>query len=126
MSDIELYNNSASLGKEGERKVAKYLQNKGYSIIKYNHRERFGEIDIIARIDNTIVFVEVKTRRADSLVKGFEAITPYKQERIRKTALLFMNKLELDCIIRFDAASVTVDYDNNKLVWKLEYIKNAF
>ena len=55
---------AARLGREGERRVAEYLRSKGYIILRRNWRDsRFGEIDIIAELNEDLIFVEIKTRR---------------------------------------------------------------
>lgn len=118
---------SARLGQEGERRVAAYLRRRGYIIVKRNYRDRFGEIDIIAESEKEIVFVEVKTRTAGAMVSGAAAVDPFKQKRIRRTAMLFLKRLRTDCTPRFDVAEVTVTADeNNRAVWRLRYLKNAF
>ena len=118
---------AAELGREGERRVAEYLRQKGYIILKRNFRDRYGEIDIIAESDTELVFVEVKTRRENAMVSGFDSITPQKQIRLYKTAGMFLQRINGDYITRFDAAEVTVyrkaDGSNG---WKLRYIENAF
>lgn len=118
---------AAELGREGERRVAEYLRKRGYIIVKRNYRDRYGEIDIIAESDTELVFVEVKTRTENSMVSGFEAITPQKQQRIYKTAGMFLQRINGDFIARFDAAEVTVyRKPDGSHGWKLRYIKNAF
>lgn len=115
------------LGKEGERRVAAYLRQKGYIIVKQNYRERYGEIDIIAEKNDLLVFVEVKTRSENALIRGFDAIDRYKQQRIQKTAALFLQRFDGDYNVRFDAAEVVVYHkDDGNLGWRLEYMENAF
>lgn len=63
------------IGKIGEKLAAEYLEKHGYEIITTNFYTKRGEIDIIARKDNEIVFVEVKTRSSDSFGKPVEAVT---------------------------------------------------
>ncbi|VAX32694.1 Endonuclease [hydrothermal vent metagenome] len=77
-------------GKEGEVFAVKYLKKKGYSILASNYQTPIGEIDIVARDGDTIVFVEVKTRQ--SLLYGypFEAVTWRKRERLKRLALYYL------------------------------------
>ena len=118
---------AARIGREGERRVAEYLRQHGYIILRRNWRDsRYGEIDIIAENRENIVFVEVKTRSAGALVSGFEAIDAKKAQRTKNAALFFIRKLNTDLPPRIDVAEVTVETDGeNKEKWKLKYIKSA-
>lgn len=73
-------------GDLGEEYAVKLLQKKGYKIIDKNFRSKFGEIDIIAKEGDTLVFVEVKTRWSKKYGKPEEAVTPSKIVKIKKTA----------------------------------------
>lgn len=118
---------AAELGRKGEDLVAEYLRQKGYIVVKRNYKDRFGEIDIIAENKEEIVFVEVKTRREGALVSGLQAVDIKKAERIRKTALLFLNRLKISLKPRFDVAEVTAFIrDDGSVGYKLNYIKSAF
>lgn len=118
---------AATLGNEGERRVAEYLKQKGYIIVKRNYRDRFGEIDIVAEKENVLAFVEVKTRKSGSLVSGIEAVDTAKRQRLYKTAMMFLRRINGEYEPRFDVAEVTVQEDEVKgNIWKLKYIKNAF
>ena len=118
---------NGQIGNLGEDLVADYLKSKGYIIVKRNWRDRFGEIDVIAENGVHIIFVEVKTRTEDALVSGREAIDRKKAERIRKTALSFINRFYRNLSSRFDVAEVTVyTRDDNTVGYKLNYIKSAF
>ncbi|MCQ2449057.1 MAG: YraN family protein [Clostridia bacterium] len=118
---------AAALGREGEQRVAEYLKQQGYIIVKRNYRDRFGEVDIIAETRDTLVFVEVKTRAAGALVSGFEAVDTHKQRRLYKTGMLFLERLHRDLQPRFDVAEVTVETNRDgSSRWKLQYLKNAF
>lgn len=66
-------------GKLGESKVCEYLAERGYTISARNYRIKGGEIDIIAENGDYIAFVEVKTRKPDSMVSGFEAVDRRKR-----------------------------------------------
>ena len=73
-------------GKLGEESVCRYLTERGYRIAARNYRIKGGEIDIIAENGDYLAFVEVKARRPDSLVTGFEAVNKRKRGLIIKTA----------------------------------------
>ncbi|HSC24975.1 MAG TPA: YraN family protein [Candidatus Babeliales bacterium] len=109
-------------GKEGELLVARYLQEEGYTIITQNYRKRFGEIDLIAQKNDTLVFVEVKWRR-NPLIDPAELIGPSKQKKIISIAKQYLSThTSLDIVCRFDVA--LIEETNNSL--ELRYISNAF
>ena len=97
-------------GYSAEDTAADYLVKKGYEIIKRNFTfGKTGEIDIIAKHKNTLVFIEVKARANDKYGNPLDSITPGKQRKIRKTAegYLYVNKIyDVEC--RFDV--VSIDY----------------
>lgn len=113
----------SDIGKLGENAVTQYLEKNGYKIISRNYRIRGGEIDIIAEKNEFIAFVEVKTRKPDSLVSGFEAIDYRKQMLIIKAALNYLSKNPCSLQPRFDAAEV-IALDGKIL--DINYLKNAF
>lgn len=78
------------IGKEGEIFAIGYLKNKGYRILQSNYQTPIGEIDIVAQDGDTVVFVEVKTRRSLSYGYPFEAVTRQKRERMKRLALYYM------------------------------------
>ncbi len=108
----------------GEIFAARYMREHGYEIITANYRCRMGEIDIIAQKDGFLVFTEVKTRSCGSIAKGREAVDFRKQERIVKTAAVFIQNNPYDLQPRFDVAEVTLGKNNEVL--GCEYIENAF
>ena len=77
-------NGFKSLGNEGEEFAANFLAEKGYKIIERNFRAYCGEIDIIAKYKNEIIFVEVKTRRNMKYGEAIDSITPLKKIHILK------------------------------------------
>ena len=79
-------------GRFGENEACRYLIEKGYEILARNYRSRYGEIDIIARQDGAVVFVEVKTRRDRAFAEAAQAVGPSKQEKLRKTALFWLSE----------------------------------
>lgn len=115
--------NNRLKGNIGEEIATKYLLSLGYEIIERNwHYSRFGEIDIIAKDKNTIVFVEVKTRKTVNFGHPFEAINQKKIEQIKMTANAYMleNKQKYkNC--RIDGISVLLSSPP-----KIEHLKNIF
>jgi len=112
------------LGRTGEELALKYLQRKKYRILSQRFRFMRGEIDIIAEKDNTLVFIEVKTRRNTKFGFPEEAVTQKKQKQIRRIAQGYLaryNKQDAAC--RFDVLSVLVS-ENNKI--KIDHFVNAF
>ncbi|MEO0091118.1 MAG: YraN family protein [candidate division WOR-3 bacterium] len=109
------------LGKQGELLAEKYLRNLGFKILDKNYRCPLGEIDIIAQDKNTIVFVEVKTRRSDFLAEPFESIGRKKQMKLRDLAEYYLaQKGYEDYEIRFDVLSIISSKQ------KIEHIRDAF
>ena len=111
-------------GTWGEAQVAAYLRRKGYTLLAHSYRCRFGEIDLIARKGKVVCFVEVKLRSGTEFGLPREAVTPRKQEKLRKTALLYLSQHELDCPTRFDVAEVYARADSGGA--RIEYLENAF
>lgn len=116
--------NSNETGKIGEEAVCNYLIGMGYEIESRNYRIKGGEIDIVAVNDGYIAFVEVKSRRPDSMVSGFEAINRRKKGLIIKTAYDYCIKHPDNLLQpRFDIAEVII---NNGIVISIDYIQNAY
>ncbi|HEU4687747.1 MAG TPA: YraN family protein [Vicinamibacterales bacterium] len=98
-----------SFGKSGEDLACQELQRRGYAILARGYRSRFGEIDIIAKDDETIVFIEVKTRNGDEFGGGAAAVTPWKQRRIAQMAVDYLSRNKLhDKPCRFDVVTVDI------------------
>ena len=111
-------------GKSGEDLAVHYLKKQGYTIVVRNYRQRIGEIDIIARDGECLVFVEVKTRRNSRYGSPFEAVDNRKQIQISKVALEYMTRYKYDDVeARFDVVAIEGDiHGDNTLDW----IVNAF
>lgn len=113
-----------SLGASGEEIASCFLKENGYKILKKNYKTKFGEIDIIAKDEDTFAFIEVKTRYSDRFGSPVEALSKSKQRHISKVALWFLKENNLwDRKARFDVVSVVYSSKDNP---KLELIKNAF
>ena len=113
-------------GKSGEDHAAMFLQLKGYKILERNFRVGQGEIDLIARRGDKLVFVEVKTRRGKAQGTPLEAVTPHKVKRLSAAAAVYLSGHPLDrgeC--RFDV--VTLGPEKNFLgLLKVRHFENAF
>ena len=108
-----------AIGRDGEEIAAEYLRNNGYRIVEKNYKNRFGEIDIIAKDGNTVVFIEVKTRNTPSYGTPSSAVDSKKQQRIGKVALTYLTKKGLtQHPVRFDAVSICDG--------EIEVIRDAF
>lgn len=97
------------LGLKGEIVAAKYLRKKGYKILEKNFQCRFGELDLIARDKDCLVFCEVKTRSEGMIALPQESVTYAKQQKMIKTALFWVQSKELDLPMRFDVIAVTAE-----------------
>jgi putative endonuclease len=110
------------LGDRGERAAARFLRRRGLRVLLRGYRTRFGEIDLIARDGETLVFVEVKARRQGVPA---EAVTAEKQRRITLAALQFLRKHRLlDVRSRFDIVAIV--WPDERGQPQIEHIPNAF
>jgi len=96
-----------TLGREGEEAAARLLATLGMEIVERNFRCRLGEVDLICRQGDTLVFVEVKTRGQGSLAAGTDAVDRGKRTRLMRAASEYLSAKELwDKPCRFDVVSV--------------------
>lgn len=111
--------NNRKEGILGELDAADYLKNAGYKILERNYKTKFGEADIIADDNKTLVFVEVKSRNSAEFGSPAEAVTIYKQRRYILLAKEYIVAKRLaDRDIRFDVIEI--------LSGKINHITNAF
>jgi len=113
-----------ALGAAGEEAVARWYGANGYTVLARNWRVREGEIDLVLRRAETVVFCEVKTRRGDAFGMPAEAVTVRKQTRLRRLAVRWLsdNQARSD-VLRFDVASVTPD---GRGAWIVDVLEAAF
>lgn len=110
-------------GSLGEKLACEYLQKLGYKILERNYRIRGGEIDIIARDGEYLVFIEVKTRYSHEFGLPSESITFWKIKSLLKTALFYTQKIKWgDKGYRIDF--IGVDFVDDKENPKIDLIKN--
>ena len=124
------------LGQWAEQTALLFLQSQQYQYVNKNYHSRFGEIDLIVKRDNELVFVEVKARSAGSYAEACEVISYSQQRKIIKTAQFFLqrypNYYNFDCrfdVICFDfpqKLAKTVQPDFSKLQYDQQWIQNAF
>ena len=113
-----------AFGKLGEGAAANFLEAAGYTIVARNFRIRSAEIDIIAQIDNVIVFVEVKARSSTRHGLPSEAVNLRKQRKIIEAAGVFLQEEKFsECACRFDVIEV---YLRGEHVETINHIENAF
>ncbi len=111
------------IGILGEKLVCKWYTDHKYKLLSVNYKTRFGEIDIIAQNKNTVVFVEVKTRKDKKFSQAREAVTFSKQQKIKAAASSYIAENNLESFfIRFDVAEVY----HRDTVPEINIIENAF
>ena len=102
-------------GKDAEARAAQYLQAQGLQIVERNYRCRYGEVDLIARDGQTLVFVEVRARSSNAFGGAAASITTAKQKKLTRTALHYLSTAGQTPRCRFDA--VLLSGDNAPVEW---------
>ncbi len=115
-----------SKGAAGEVLAARFLRDKGYTLLAANFRCRHGEVDIIATDGTYLAFVEVKTRQQGSLYTPREAVTLSKQRRLLSTAALYMSTHPSSLQPRFDVIEVVTVPGMPLKAVELDHIMGAF
>lgn len=112
--------NKKQVGLEAEQTARKYLEEQGLTFVESNFSSRFGEIDIVMKDNSHRVFIEVRVRNNTSYTSAVESVDFRKQNKLRKTALFYLQKNNLlDKVpCRFDVIAI----EKNHIQW----IKNAF
>ncbi len=114
--------NHNELGDKGEKIAQEYLTQKKYQILNTNWRFGKDEIDIIASIEEYLVFVEVKTRNTHFFGEPETFVSKAKQSRIIKAAQHYVEKQELDLEVRFDVIGIVL----NSKEQKINHIEDAY
>lgn len=112
-------------GATGEKLACRYLRKHGFKILYRNFRGRSGgEIDVVCREGETLVFVEVKTRTREDFGRPFDAVDQQKRKRISRGALAWLRMLDNpDIFFRFDVVEVILSNDAPP---RIELLRNAF
>ncbi len=118
--------NHKEFGNMGERLAEVFLIDLGFKVLHRNYRTKIGEIDLVLKKDNLLVFVEVKTRKTKSYGRGFEAVNFKKQQTLRRVAEQYIAygkpKQKSSISMRFDVIDVYIQGNNTKI----NHIENAF
>jgi putative endonuclease len=108
-------------GNYGEQLAAAYLQQKGYQFEAANWRCPHGELDLVLRLDEMVVFVEVKTRHNTSTAPAFVSITPRKRERLIASAHAYLTAHDLDeATWRIDAIAIAIPRKGQPIIDHVE------
>lgn len=110
------------LGKEGEVKASKYLINKGLNILHSNWKSGYCEIDIIAKDQNMLVIVEVKTRSSDHFGNPSDAVKSNKHRNLFKATEEYISQSGFEGEIRFDIIAIYLENGE----WIIEHYEDAF
>ena len=112
------------LGEEGEKRAARFLSKRGYKVLLRNVRLGRGELDLICRDGEVLVFVEVKTRSERPCSRPIDAVTQSKRRSIVHAAMLYLRELDFPNIIyRFDIVEVVAQESGS---WDINVIQNVF
>ena len=130
MKILEIKTKKREIGNIGEKLAAKFLKKSGYKIIKKNYADSGNEIDIIAKDDSYVIFVEVKTRtlghQSAKEPRPASAVGPQKQRKIISAAKYFMATNTLKRKMRFDIVEVYLTEEKTKKAEKILHLKSAF
>ncbi len=111
------------IGKAGEQLAARFLIEKGYTILERNWRFSKAEVDLIAKDGDSLVFVEVKTRSTDYFGKPEEFVSPQKERLLAEAASVYMEQIGHQWAIRFDLISVIYRHEQD---FTIEHLEDAF
>ncbi len=109
-------------GQQTEQACCRYLQQQGLKLVEKNYRTRGGEIDLIMRDQNTLVFVEVRYRNSRAYGGAVESVNYSKQQRILKTAQHYCQQYNIDQPIRIDIVGMQTGQGKQ---YEFEWVKNA-
>ena len=115
--------NTRRTGDRGEEIALRHLSGLGYELVQRNYRTRYGEIDLVLRDGETLVFVEVKLRRGIEHGDPLESVTPTKQEQVRSIAEQYLDEVQPEFAeLRFDVVGIL---DSSKRP-AITHVKDAF
>jgi len=116
-----------ALGTAGEDLAAAHLERLGHTILARNHRTRYGELDLVTCSGDTLVFVEVKTRRQSRHGSPWDSLHERKRSQVRRMAAAYLSEVSgrpRTREIRFDAIGII--FDTHDALVSLEHLEGAF
>lgn len=120
--DIAVSMTTTKLGRKGEQKAVQFLEEHGIEILNRNYRSPYGEVDIIGKSEEQIIFFEVKARTSDACGNPEDSVTPRKKEKLIATALHYLQEQDLlSTSWRIDVISIFL----NDKTFEYEWFKNA-
>lgn len=120
--------NTQQIGQSMEAKACDFLSQQGLTLIEKNYRTRVGEIDLIMREKQALVFVEVRYRQNQYYGTGSDTVTYHKQQKIIRTALHYLryHRYSSQQAVRFDVVSIDKNDTDQQKKSRLDWIKSAF
>lgn len=112
-------------GARGEQLAGQYLEARGYAVVMYNYRSRYGEIDVVLESEEYLVFLEVKLRKSGRYGYGAEFVGAGKQKRLRLTAELYLRDHPTALQPRFDVLEIYAP-DGTRAPLSFRHIIDAF
>lgn len=120
-----MHSYNKDIGSFGEALARDYLISKGYKILNMNFRNKFGEIDIICKKNNLLIFCEIKSRYSNSFGSPIESITCYKQKQIIKLSELYViSKKYYNFSVRYDIIEVIFNTITSSHI--INHVQDAF
>jgi len=120
-----MLNEHQRFGQTGEALAGALLEQKGYIILERNYKTKMGEIDIVARHENTLVFIEVKARKSSYFGNPKYAVNRKKQKKISMAALYYLKATnQSNAKARFDVVSILSE--SSAVNPQIEIVRNAF
>lgn len=113
-------------GAWGEALAAEYLRKKRFTMVAAGYRSRFGEIDLIVRNKEYLVFVEVKLRKSDAFASAMEYVDQHKRNRIRVSASMYLSQNPTDLQPRFDVIEIYAPQGTSTLKPEIIHMEDAF
>ena len=110
------------LGKKGEQLAVNFLVKNGYGIVERNYRFDKAEVDIIAKKDNVLAIIEVKTRSTNDFGNPQDFVKPKQIQRLVKAVNEYVIENDLDVEVRFDIVAIVKDGKS----FEIEHLKDAF
>ncbi len=114
--------NNLKTGKRGEEKAREYLEEEGYNIIERNHKNKYGEIDIIAKKNEKLVFVEVRSKIDNNFGTPEETVNAKKKKKLKQNALAYATFKNYEGFYRVDLVCIIFSKEGELL--RLTHHKN--